>query len=145
MWKIVSQKGVSLVSALLLMIIVSMAIALIGYLTVSSIQVKGTLKTYKTTKEAAESAVYTIISELNSKTKNGKCIIDENATCDNSYCENNCSILKKNTCKNLCKSLTNSKMSLNAKISSIEGLYIIKATVSAKAGTKTNIYVVYSQ
>ena len=121
-----------MVSALLLMVIISMAIALIGYLTISSIQVGGTLKTYKTTREAGESVVYTVFEVIDNGT------ISDNQTINNSNCNDYLP-------SDLCRTLNNSNMTLSVTVTKIDDLYIISANVTSKMGTSTHIYVVYKK
>jgi len=129
MFKRISQKGVSLVSALLLMVVISMAIALIGYLTISSIQVGGTLKTYKTTREAAESSVYTILGLI-----------------DNGTAVGNLTSCTSPLPAELCGALERSNMTLSVTVTKIDDLYIVNATVESQTlKTKTHIYVVYKK
>jgi len=141
MFKSILQKGVSLVSALLLMIVVSMAIALIGYLAVSSIQVKGTLKTYKTTKEAAESVAYTIINEIDSGNLAINC--DHTVGCSNN--EKGCQI---KIPPNIEKAIKASGLSYNATLlrnctDGVNQIYTIKVEVNKNNRIKTNIFFIY--
>jgi len=123
------------------MIIVSMAIALIGYLTVSSIQVKGTLKTYKTTKEAAESVAYTIINEIDSGNLTTNCSVD----CTNN--EKGCPIKLP---PDIEKAIKASGLSYNATLlrnctDGVNQIYTIKVEVNKNNGTKTNIFFIYKE
>ena len=124
------------------MIIVSMAIALIGYLTVSSIQVKGTLKTYKTTKEAAESVAYSVINEIDSDN-----LTTENCTVGCSPNEKGCPITLP---PNIEKAIKVSELSYNAILlrnctDGVNHIYTIKVEVHRNNGTKTNIFFIYKE
>ena len=130
-----------MVSALLLMVIISMAIALIGYLTISSIQVGGTLKTYKTTKEAAESVAYSVINEIDSDN-----LTTENCTVGCSPNEKGCQIKLPPDIENIIKTSGfsyNATLLRNCTDDYGNQIYTIRVEVNKSNGTKSVIYFIY--
>ncbi len=144
MLKTLSKKGISLVSVILLMIIISLAIALVGYLTVGSIQTSGNLKVYKTTREAAESVSYEIINEIENygAPETNNCTVGCNDT--SSAC-----LIK--IPSNIVQALKASNLSYQAYLlrnctdTYGDTIYTVKVVVSRNNGTKTNIIFIYEK
>ena len=89
-----SNKGFSLVGALLLVAIISLTMAVIGALFLKTLRVQQGVKIYKTTKEAAESAAYGLVYYMESNSgqlpigtctdaSGNSCTLD----CSNSTCK----------------------------------------------------------
>ena len=145
MSKGLSKRGVSLISVLLLMVIISLAIALIGFLTVNSIQVSENLQVYKTTRDAAESVAYSIIDEI----ENYGAPETDNCTvgCNNST-SSACPIeLPSNIVQTLKASNLSYQAYLLRNCTDTYGntIYTVKVVVSKNNGTETNIIFIYEK
>ena len=125
------------------MVVISMAIALIAYLSISSVHVGGTLKIYTTTKEAAESAAYSVVNEIESNTLSSDC--DHPVGCSNN--ETGCPIKLP---PDIEKAIKVSGLSYNATLlrnctDGITQIFTIKVEVNKANGTKTTIFFIYKK
>ncbi len=132
----------SLVSALLVMVIVSMAIALIGYLMVGSMKVSHELKVFKTTREAAEGVAFAVIGDIDE----GNLQVQSGCSVDCAPDETGCPIELPPEIENALEDY----ISVNATLlrnctDGVSQIYTILVEAEAKDGTKTRIYFIYQK
>ncbi len=143
-----SELGVSLITALFVIVLVSVIVGVIGYVLLASMKTSHEAQVFKSSKQAAESMAYAIINEIDADKLNvtcsgvtGWCPITVNGT------ESKCPI---NLPADIQNSLSASKMSGDAYLianctSPIGNTYTIEVEASAPDNTTTRIYFIYQK
>jgi hypothetical protein len=141
------KKGFTLLTALLMVLFVSLAMAVIGTALLKSTQIGHGIKVFKTTKEAAETTAYAVIKKIDSlppctpTSTKGSC----------SFYDHDCEITDKviPDVKEIVEKSSNIE-EVNAYLISncTEGtshIYTIEVKATAKNGATTTIYFIYKK
>ncbi|HID79092.1 MAG TPA: type II secretion system protein [Aquifex aeolicus] len=145
MQKAFANKGFSLIGALLVVLIISMTIAVIGSVFLKSQKIGKAVKTFKTTKEAAEATAQVIIQSIDkgSLTTASGCKVN----CDSS--ETKCEITLPPDIRTGIEKSSNIKevkayLLKNCSVGFFK-IYTIRVSATAKDGSKTTIYFIYQK
>ena len=143
----VYKKGFTLITALLMVLFVSLAMAVIGTVFVKSTQISGGIKVFKTTKEAAETTAYVIMEDID----NGNLKIESGCTVDCDSSSSSCEIELPEQIKWAIKKSKTMEGVTAYLISKCPGstsgsqIYTIKVEAKAKNGATTNILFIYEK
>jgi Tfp pilus assembly protein PilX len=143
-----NKRGLSLITALLIMLIITFSIAVVYMMATNSAIVQGQVQQYKSSKQAAESVAVTVAQA-----------IDEGKLSSATECDPGCSS-SSTPCKidlqklapELYTALQNSHMSAEAYLvrncTSSNGythIYTIEVEAQTQQGTRTHIYFIYKK
>ena len=140
----VYKKGFTLITALLMVLFVSLAMAIIGTVFVKSTQISAGVKVFKTTKEAAQTTANVIIDEIDNGSLSASC----NPGCGGG---SPCQINLPADLENAIKSSQNIESATAYLISNCTDpttgaqIYTIKVDVKAKNGATTHIFFIYEK
>jgi uncharacterized protein (UPF0333 family) len=141
------KKGFTLLTALLMVLFVSLAMAVIGTAFLKSTQIGHGIKVFKTTKDAAESSAYAVMEEI----KNGNLELKGNCTPTNTdSCSkySDCEIVLPPDIEAAIKKasgIEDVKAYLLSNCTDSSGLqiYTIQIEANATTGARTTIYFIY--
>jgi hypothetical protein len=140
------KKGFTLFSALLMVLLVTFVMAIIGTVFLKTTQIEQGIKTFKTTKDAAESTAYAVIDEIKSGSLSANC----DPGCGNNT-NSNCTIDLPTDIKEAVEKSSGieevTAYLLSNCTDSVTGvkIYTIKIEAKAKNGAKTYIYFIYEK